>query len=179
VQVRASVLLMCGVLSAFIGCGGAMAKQRADGTYALECSNRKACLDRAERICGSDGFAIVGGRSNKKLYGVPGNEKLIGKDEIYVRCNKDRPTDAPDETNGTWRLKQRDTEANPAASTPPATPPTAAKLVCRPGETQQCVGPAACVGGQACLSDGSGYAPCDCGGPASAVGPSAAGAPAR
>jgi hypothetical protein len=38
---------------------------------------------------------------------------------------------------------------------------------CTPGETQQCFGPGACNGGQSCLSDGSGFGPCDCGGGAS------------
>ena len=35
--------------------------------------------------------------------------------------------------------------------------------VCVPGATQACVGSGACSGGQACLPDGSGFAPCDCG----------------
>jgi hypothetical protein len=34
--------------------------------------------------------------------------------------------------------------------------------ICRPGETQKCVGPGACAGGQACKDDGSGFGPCDC-----------------
>jgi hypothetical protein len=37
--------------------------------------------------------------------------------------------------------------------------------VCRPGETQLCVGPGACSGGQACTADGTSYGPCDCGEP--------------
>ena len=38
-----------------------------------------------------------------------------------------------------------------------------APAVCAPGSTQECVGPGACKGGQACKDDGSGYLPCDCG----------------
>jgi len=34
---------------------------------------------------------------------------------------------------------------------------------CTPGETQACVGPGSCEGGQYCLTDGSGWGPCDCG----------------
>jgi len=34
---------------------------------------------------------------------------------------------------------------------------------CTPGETQACVGPGSCEGGQFCLTDGSGWGPCDCG----------------
>jgi hypothetical protein len=36
-------------------------------------------------------------------------------------------------------------------------------MICVPGSTQECVGSGACHGGQHCLSDGSGYSPCDCG----------------
>jgi hypothetical protein len=149
-------------------CSGAQAKRRADGTYELECGEKKACLDRAERICTPGGYILVGGKSNKKRYGVPGNEKFIGKDEIYVRCNKDRPKDTPDEETGSWRLEHSDAHAPsapPSASPAVAAPPSAAapKAVCRPGETQRCVGPGACEGGQACLTDGTGFGPCDCG----------------
>jgi hypothetical protein len=35
---------------------------------------------------------------------------------------------------------------------------------CVKGVTQACVGPGGCSGGQACLPDGSGFGPCDCGG---------------
>ncbi|MEO8181996.1 MAG: hypothetical protein ABI895_24445 [Deltaproteobacteria bacterium] len=35
--------------------------------------------------------------------------------------------------------------------------------LCIPGVTQLCLGPAACRGAQACLADGRGYGPCDCG----------------
>lgn len=35
--------------------------------------------------------------------------------------------------------------------------------VCIPGQSQLCYGPGACKGGQACLPDGSGFSPCDCG----------------
>jgi hypothetical protein len=160
-------------------CSGVQVKQRADGTYAIECSSRRACLDRAERVCGIEGFTIVGGRSNKKLYGVPGNEKLVGKDDMFIRCHKDRPSDTPDDKAGIWRLPKSDASDTPSASPPevkpapsasapkakpdPVTPPVS--VICRPGETQRCVGPGACEGGQACLRDGSGFGPCDCGSP--------------
>jgi hypothetical protein len=41
----------------------------------------------------------------------------------------------------------------------PEPPPPA----CVAGQTQECVGPGACKGGQACLPDGSGFTECDCG----------------
>jgi len=53
-----------------------------------------------------------------------------------------------------------------AVVAPPA--PASARLplpdqLCIPGVTQLCLGPAACRGAQACLADGRGYGPCDCG----------------
>ena len=41
--------------------------------------------------------------------------------------------------------------------------------VCTAFDTQECVGPAACRGGQMCKPDGSGWTPCDCGIPPTGV----------
>lgn len=168
----------------FFGCSGAIVKQRSDGTYAIQCSDHKSCLDRADRVCGVQGYAVVGGKSNKKLYGVPGNEKLVGKDELFIRCNKDRPFDMPHPEAGSWRLEHSDSERDSLstggsnAERPPAST-NARDRICRPGETQRCIGKAACEGGQSCLTDGSGFGPCDCGDRDSASSPQlgAAGAP--
>ena len=151
---------------AFVGCAGGIAQQRADGSYVLDCSDQKACLQRAKRTCGDEGYLIVGGKSNKKRYGAPGNEIFIGKEEMYIRCNRDRPKDAPDLVKGgEWELSRRErsnggNEVKPVA---PSQPQSAVVQICRPGVTQRCVGPGACEGGQACLLDGSAFGPCDCG----------------
>jgi len=60
----------------------------------------------------------------------------------------------------------------PAAAAPPQTraAPAPDGRVCIPGATQECLGPAACRGAQACLVDGSGYGACDCGSAVSAAG---------
>jgi len=50
--------------------------------------------------------------------------------------------------------------ARPAPALAPAPLPD---QLCIPGVTQLCLGPAACRGAQACLADGRGYGPCDCG----------------
>jgi hypothetical protein len=57
-----------------------------------------------------------------------------------------------------------------AAPLQPAAPPPAEPVrtlapdqLCVPGITQLCLGAAACRGAQACLADGRGYGPCDCG----------------
>lgn len=59
----------------------------------------------------------------------------------------------------------------PSLSRPPA--PTNAEepasatprpgQACIPGATQECLGAGACRGAQACMMDGQGYGPCDCG----------------
>jgi hypothetical protein len=61
--------------------------------------------------------------------------------------------------------------ARPTAAPLPAvqTPASASdERVCVPGATQECLGPAACRGAQACLLDGRGYGACDCGNAGSA-----------
>ena len=50
-----------------------------------------------------------------------------------------------------------------AAAAPRPLVPRAA-TACIPGVTQACIGPGGCNGGQACVSNGSGFGPCDCGG---------------
>ena len=46
---------------------------------------------------------------------------------------------------------------------PTPAPSPAPDRVCIPGATQECLGPGACRGAQACSADGQGYEPCDCG----------------
>ncbi len=130
-----------------LGCSASQAKRRPDGTYLLQCDEERHCLERAQRVCGESGYMVLGGKNDRKVYGTPGNQTVVGKNELHIRCSADRAPDAPDPQQGTWKLPPRRAQAP----------------VCRPGETQRCVGPAACEGGQACLSDGSGFAPCDCG----------------
>jgi len=43
------------------------------------------------------------------------------------------------------------------------------QLLCTPGQSIQCFGPGACQGGQACLSTGLGYGPCECANPPAAA----------
>lgn len=53
--------------------------------------------------------------------------------------------------------------AAPDRALPAPAPPPAPERACVPGVTQLCLGPAACRGAQACLPDGQGFGPCDCG----------------
>ncbi len=142
-------------------CASTHNKRRVDGSYSIDCNAQKACLDRAATLCGERGYSIIGGRHDQKTYGVPGNQKVVGKDELYIRCNKDALVDAPDPALGTWKLERVDSGVQPTPLR------REKKAVCRPGETQRCIGPGACSGGQACAADGSSFGPCDCGEPSS------------
>lgn len=54
----------------------------------------------------------------------------------------------------------------PETTPPPpfaAPAPEPSSRVCIPGATQECLGPGACKGAQACLPTGQGYEKCDCG----------------
>jgi hypothetical protein len=144
---------------ALAGCGTTRTQRRVDGSYTIDCKSQKSCLDRAAKLCGDKGYDIIGGRHDQKLYGVPGNQKLVGKDQLYVRCRSDVMLDAPDPAAGSWKLERSDAGPPPASHNNSRPSPG----VCRPGETQRCVGPGACEGGQACKPDSSGYGPCDCG----------------
>jgi len=144
------LLLLVMYLSA---CSPSQTKRRVDGSYAIGCRTQKTCLEHAAKICGETGFNIVGGRHDQKVYGTPGNEKVVGKEEIYIRCAKDRLEDTPDPAVGSWKLERND------AGLAPKNP---AARVCQPGDTQRCIGAGACDGGQACKLDGSAFGPCDC-----------------
>jgi hypothetical protein len=82
---------------------------------------------------------------------------LVGRDKLHFECKKD-PLNGTPEPSGSAVAPQATTNESPSHKTSPAN-----ALVCRPGETQKCVGAGACAGGQACNSDGTGFGPCDCG----------------
>jgi hypothetical protein len=151
------------VALAMCGCAATRAERRADGSYTIHCNSQKACLDRAARLCADSGYDIIGGRHDQKVYGVPGNQKVVGRNELYVRCRRDALVDAPDPALGSWKLERAD--AGPAKTNRAR----ATRFICRPGETQRCIGRGACKGGQACKTDGSGFGACDCGQPKAAV----------
>jgi hypothetical protein len=139
-------------------CAPTHAKQLPDGSYAIECNAQKVCMDRADRQCGPTGYVIVGGEHSLKVFGVPGNQKQVGQDQLLIRCKGLPLPDLGASSSGSPELARVDGGATPKAA--PAKAP-----VCRPGETQKCVGPGACAGGQSCAADGSGFSPCDCGAP--------------
>ena len=137
-------------------CAPTHAKQLPDGSYAIECNTQKVCMDRADRQCGPTGYSIVGGEHSLKVFGAPGNEKQVGKDELRIRCRGLPLPDSEVSSSSSPGLGRAD-----GGTTLQEIP--AKTSVCRPGETQKCFGTGACVGGQSCIADGTGFGPCDCG----------------
>jgi hypothetical protein len=153
--------------------------------YRIECKKNVArCRDKALELCGGD-YEILqsSGRAvePERITTAPGPVSTgpnfappTWQGELIVECGRHHSAmEAP----------------APIESAPAATPIAPAATVttpgpgqaCVPGVTQLCLGPAACRGAQACLADGKGFGPCDCGTaaptPGSALSPDA-GAPA-
>jgi hypothetical protein len=90
----------------------------------------------------------------------PGEGVGYWQGEITIQCGRTLPN-VPLVRN----------EPNPTAPSSVAVE-VAEPRVCVPGATQQCFGPGACKGAQACLASGEGFGPCDCGtGPSTPVAP--------
>jgi hypothetical protein len=94
---------------------------------------------------------------------MPGGFRIQG--QPFATCVMINPTT----TQAAAEPMPAPTPAEASAAPPPQPASTAAPAalpagqVCAPGATQECVGPAACRGGQRCLPDGSGFSECDCG----------------
>lgn len=131
----------------------------ADEIFRIGCGRDiQACRDEASEVCAgryqvleATGAPVEpervssapGPRSTGPRYQRP---KWVG--HMVVACGAAHPAGAA--------------EVQPTALPKAATPRL--DRLCVPGVTQECLGPAACRGAQACLSDGDGYGPCDCGG---------------
>ena len=151
-----------------------------DGRFRLKCRGALArCLARADDLCHGTRFEVEAGWDARDYLGPQGvMEAETRTSEATVRCGprgkslfmlelaRKGPAGSADpagrlgsetlEAPGGQRVIPTAAEAGPGRSS------------CIPGATQLCVGPAACRGGQACLRDGSGFSPCDCGGTAPA-----------
>jgi hypothetical protein len=118
-------------------------------------------VQRANDLCDNRGYVVLGGVNKRQLLGAElgVSQVEVREAELSIAC-ADRRGDLPKVlTINTTLAAPPSTPAEPA----PAKAPVSA---CTPGITQRCVGAGACAGGQACLADGSGFAPCDCGGAA-------------
>ncbi|HEX3775806.1 MAG TPA: hypothetical protein VHV51_15145 [Polyangiaceae bacterium] len=134
-----------------------------DGSWQLKCGNAlDRCVQRANEICENRGYVVLGGMNKRSLYGAADgiSQTEVREAELSIAC-ADRKGEFP-------KVLLSNTLAPPPATTvvlaaPPPAAPTKPATACTPGATQQCVGPAACAGGQSCLPDGSGFSACDCG----------------
>lgn len=119
-------------------------------------------------------FATYTGEQGARVYTIPDKEGANGtlsyfKAKSYKTKSAGGVTRVLGDASETCELvyvppsSSAATEAAPEPMPAPAT----ANSVCVPGVTQECVGPAACKGGQQCREDGSGFSDCDCGTPVS------------
>lgn len=152
------------VLLGGIGCSANVkAALGPNGSHVLTCgSGMAACVNKAAKICGEDGYTILEGTSRSKLLGGESSSyrEMSEVAELSVRCGL---PEGDEEGEGTpavvYKLPERTDP--PIVVDEPISPP--AGSVCAPGATLACVGPGACQGGQVCLETGTGYGPCDCG----------------
>ncbi|HEY2728843.1 MAG TPA: hypothetical protein VGK52_02815 [Polyangia bacterium] len=152
---------------ALAGCATARvsAERRPDGSEHLRCRTAlPACLVEAERLCEGRHYIVLRALDEHDHRGSQLYDD-VRTSEAIVRCGPPmawppgvEPMALPAETGAGPPAPP------PSASAPSPAPPRA----CVPGSTQACVGPAGCQGGQACLADGAGFGPCDCGAAATA-----------
>jgi hypothetical protein len=118
-----------------------------DGSIKVTCElSMDECVRRAQDLCRNQRYRIIEGTSETRLRDVPPFEHAYHTSRLHFICTDD----------GGKPLLSLD-------AAPPADAKPAAPRACTAGETRECVGPAACKGGQACVADGSGFGPCDCG----------------
>ena len=141
---------------------GRMCTRESHKTRRLRCHISIQCMRRAKQFCGDDELKVIK-KSDDVVYGVEGHSTGAEGAEVHFNCGE--PREEPQ-----WKLPQRKKAKRPPA--PAASQPT--PRACTPGGTQRCFGPGACPGAQACVPDGSGWGPCDCG-PATDAGAAGAG----
>jgi hypothetical protein len=122
----------------------------ADGTWLVKCKFAlEQCVKEVEKLCPDPTYQITRGSSVRRLYGVEPGKTEIRTSELTVTCGRDAVEEAQKQA------MSGDAGAPDGAAT--------SSRACTPGATQQCFGPGACQGAQACRADGAGFLPCDCG----------------
>ena len=143
--VSASVLAACGATEV-------QSQKLQDGSYNVTCElSMDECIRRVQDRCRNQRFRILEGTSEVRLRDAPPFERAYHTSRLHFECTDDsgKPLISLDAAAAAR-------SADPAKSAPAA-------RSCVSGETRVCVGAGACKGGQACLTDGSGFGPCDCG----------------
>jgi hypothetical protein len=126
-----------------------------DGSWSFQCElSMDECIRRAQEKCPNQRYRILEGTSETRLRDAPPFERAYHTSRLRLTCTND----------GAEPLITLGGDAKvPAAASASPTAPAPRSPVCSPGQTRECVGPGACKGGQVCLSDGGGFAACDCG----------------
>ena len=141
-----------------------------DGTRELTCDFPLwKCVAQVDDYCKGTSFEVLYAEDQQHLYGSPGSEVESRTSRAVIHClgPHSKPFDeaavlAAAPAPAQSAAPPPAVSVAPAAAAAPAAPAAPARA-CLPGTTQVCVGPAACSGGQSCLSDGSGFSACDCG----------------
>ena len=144
--------LALGCVSLLAACGPAQFRKETlnDGSFKVTCElAMDECVLRAQELCRNQRYRIIDGISETRLRDAPPFERAYHTSRLHVACTDDggKPLISLDSVTPTSSAE--------AVKTPVRT--------CATGETRECVGPAACKGGQVCLADGSGFGTCDCG----------------
>ena len=129
-----------------------------DGTLRLQCeTSLPECLVRAEEACNGTRYKVLAAVDRHDYRGSPStlSESESRAAEAIVRCGHRGRSLGSDEETKLPPLAGTCAEAPAKVATPAP--------VCVPGTTQECLGPGACRGAQACLADRNGYSNCDCG----------------
>jgi hypothetical protein len=144
--------------AALVACSrqGVQTTKLPDGTRELTCSLPLwKCLLHVDDFCKGVSYEVLYASDEQLVYGSQASAVEGRRSHAVLRCLKPGASlpDAPPPV----------ADVAPATPEKPTPPPPAPPPSCVPGTTQACVGAAACSGGQACLRDGSGFGPCDCG----------------
>src|SRR5687767_5926837 len=133
----------------------------------LRCQSSLAeCLSHADALCKGSSYEVLYAKEVRHVFGTDQSQVQGQTSEAEVHClglhaKSARAVTGPVADGSAGSAGAPAAAATSVAAPAPATPP--ARHACVPGATQTCVGPAACAGGQACLSDGSAFGACDCG----------------
>jgi hypothetical protein len=158
-HVRVSVGLAA-VLSVAAGCATAriVTEKRGDQRYFLRCQTPLGvCLtEGAEAVCQGNHYVVERALNEVNERGTVTSPTVEHTSAALVHCGPAH----------VWNGIDTKVDGPASAPAPVTASPAAAatgQRVCTPGATQACVGPGGRQGGQACLTDGSAFGPCDCG----------------
>lgn len=150
-----------------VACGVPEVQQQKlkDGSWKFECElSMDECIRKVEETCPNQRYRILEGTSETRLRDAPPFERAFHTSRLHLVCSNDGGSPL-------LSLGSGGSAAVPGAAPEAAKP--AASQVCSAGQTRECVGPAACKGGQTCLPDGAGFGACDCGPAPAATAPAA------